>query len=61
MYQQKKIISENVIYLLEQKKKNVAMIICILLGKFIVLEEGITIKTKKNINFDVQKRTRKEK
>lgn len=51
MYQQKKIISENVIYLLEQKKKIVAMIICILLGKFIVLEEGITIKTKKKHQF----------
>lgn len=36
------------------------MIICFLIGKFIVLEEGKMIQKTININFDLQKRTRKE-
>lgn len=45
---------------LEEKKLFLAMIICFLIGKFIVLEEGKMIQKTININFDLQKRTRKE-
>ena len=55
MYQQKRIINEIVIYLLEQKKLFVAMIICILLGKIIALKERKMIKKKKKTSILVLK------